>query len=70
MVVVIYHAHVVRPAEKSSYEIALHLRHIFTTYGKIENAQEVAEQQSASTWYESLIGIARSCLKYMRKVLE
>jgi hypothetical protein len=32
----IYHSHVVKPQDLNGYLMALHLRHIFTTYGKIK----------------------------------
>lgn len=42
----IYHAHVVRPANYDIHMMALHLRHVFTTYGKIEQNKS----QEASFW--------------------
>jgi hypothetical protein len=33
----LYHAHVIRPDNFDSYIMALHLRHIFTSYGKVHS---------------------------------
>lgn len=42
----IYHAHVVRPANYDTHMMALHLCHVFTTYGKFEQNKS----QEASFW--------------------
>ena len=47
----IYHAHVVRPAELNTYQMALHLRHIFTTYGRMEQHEADQEQER---WFDLL----------------
>jgi hypothetical protein len=38
-----YHAHVVRPDHFDSYMMALHLRHLFTSYGKVHSVNAPEE---------------------------
>jgi hypothetical protein len=45
----IYHAHVARLGDFSAYQMALHLRHIFTRYGRVEQ-NKVREE----TWRDRL----------------
>ncbi len=39
----VYHAHVVRPDALNSYIMALHLKHIFTSYGKVHSVDAPEE---------------------------
>jgi hypothetical protein len=48
-----YHAHVVRPDTHDYYMMALHLKHIFTTYGKVHTVDSPAP----SIWRDRLFRI-------------
>ena len=48
----IYHAHVVRPDGMSPYMMALHLKHIFTSYGKVHPVET-----PKSGWLERLYSL-------------
>ncbi len=50
----IYHAHVLRPEGWNSYQMALHLRHIFTSHGRVEPNKIVEETWQDIFWAHAI----------------
>jgi len=48
----VYHAHIDRPADMEAAFFALHLRHLFTTYGKVE---PVAPASVSEPWWRRFV---------------
>ena len=46
----IYHSHVCRPANLSSYNMALHLRHLFTQYGDVKTIRTIGHHSWIWRW--------------------
>ena len=50
----IYHAHVLKPQHMEAQYMALHLRHLFATYGKVHN---VRREQSFWQWFSGIVSV-------------
>jgi hypothetical protein len=49
-----FHAHVVRPHTVDYYDMSLHLKHIFTTYGGIERHDPTLPPPPEPTWLQTV----------------
>lgn len=61
----LYHAHVVRPVAFNAYLMALHLKHIFTAYGKVHSTfpSEEAKPSAKETFIGWLVNKIKNWLR-------
>lgn len=65
----IYHAHVERPNDMSSYSMALHLRHLFTHYGDIKSIARIGQKSGVGRWFtnNALVNFVREVWRSLRE---
>lgn len=62
----IYHAHATLPENETSYSIALHLRHLFTTQGRVSQHVQQSSLQNGGPIHRLLSGLGTLLNRFLQ----